>query len=384
VAIVLAAAVTIPTLGRFNLLPPIFADRASVIPSHLVGYECAAIALWVPAIILLLRRRTSVLDTWLLVSLVSWLIHSLVNMTLPGRFTAGFYWAVVVLLFSHLIVMLALISESTRLYARLALSASAWNRERETRLMSVDAMAAAISHEVGQPLSAVGIHAKAGLTWLSGERPNVERARASLSATIEAGKLAVGIIKSVRTAFTKGSSDRTTFDLADLVHATVPLLQRELVSGRISLQLALDETLSPVLADRIQIQRVLVNLISNAIESLGDTENRTRRIDIRSKPLRGHGVTLEISDNGIGIAREHMAQIFDPFFTTKATGTGLGLSLCRLIVEAHGGRLWASRGEHHGATFHLELPGGRSHAQTASPNQAIDPEPNLVDEVGRR
>jgi signal transduction histidine kinase len=120
------------------------------------------------------------------------------------------------------------------------------------------------------------------------------------------------------------------------------------------------------------LQRVLVNLLANAIESVGAIEERPRQIAIRSAPMRGHGVVLEISDNGVGIAQKDMAYIFDPFFTTKSTGAGLGLSLCRVIVEAHGGALWASRGEDYGATFHLELPGGASRAFVTTPDLAVD------------
>jgi signal transduction histidine kinase len=102
------------------------------------------------------------------------------------------------------------------------------------------------------------------------------------------------------------------------------------------------------------------------------TEDRPRRIAIRST-MRGHSVVLEVSDNGVGIARKDMAHIFDPFFTTKSTGAGLGLSLCRVIVEAHGGALWASRGEDNGATFHLELPGGASGGLVTAPEPAAEP-----------
>ena len=356
-ASVLATAITFWTTNGHDLLPPLFLDRVNGVRTNVfVGYDIAFIALWAVAIIMLLRRRSSVLDLWLLVALASWAIQLLLNMTIQSRFTVGFYWLYIVMLVSNLILMLALIAESTRLYARLAKSMSAWNREREARLMSIDALAAAISHEVGQPLAGVLLHANSGLRWLSGERPNVERAIESMRTTIEAGNLATDVIKSVRATFARRTGERTQVGLADLVHATAPLLQSELISAGVSLQLALDDELPPVLADRAQLQLVLINLLTNAIEALGATEDRPRLIAIRSAMLEKQGVVLEVSDNGVGIASEDVAHIFEPFFTTKATGAGLGLSLCRIIVEAHGGRLWASRGAAFGATFHLELP----------------------------
>jgi signal transduction histidine kinase len=362
----LAAAITILTIGRFGLLPTLFLDHARVIRSHLIGYECGAVALWVVAIDALWRRGGSILDMWLQVALASWLLVSLLTMTLPARFTAGFYWLSIVSLFSHLIVMLALITESTRLYARLELSASARSREREARMMSIDALAAAISHEVGQPLAAARLHANAALASLSAREPNADRAKASIRTTIEACTLAIGIVKNLQETFADTPGERATFDLADLVNATVPQLERELASERIAVQLTLDKALPPVLANRVQLQRVLINLLTNAIEALGATEDRPRQLTIRTAPVRGHGVLLEVSDNGVGIPRKDMERIFAPFFTTKSTGSGLGLPLCRLIVEAHGGRLWASRGADQGATLHLELPGGSLHQDPAT------------------
>jgi signal transduction histidine kinase len=370
-AIVLATAVAMLTTSSLHVLPPLFLDRTHVIRSSLFGYEGVAIALWIIAIVMLWRRKSSVLDMWLLVALTGWLLQSLLNLTLSGRFTAGFYWLFVMMLFSHLIVMLALIAESARLYARLALSMSAWNREREARLISIDALAAAISHEVGQPLTAVGYHANTGLKWLTGERPDVDRGVRSIRAAIEAGNLATAVIRSIRATFARRTGERSQVGLADLARATVPLLQRELDSAGVLLDLAVDEALPPVLADRVQLQMVLINLLTNAIEALGAVGDRPRRITIRSAPPGSQGVVLEVSDNGVGIAREDMARIFDPFFTTKTTGAGLGLSLCRTIVEAHGGRLWVSPCEDHGATFHLQLPSSGSVA--LAPNRAVDP-----------
>jgi signal transduction histidine kinase len=356
-AIVLAAALTFWTTRGQDWLPPLFLDRVNGVRTNLfVAYDIAFIALWAVAILMLLRRRSSVLDLWLLVALASWAIQLLLNMTVQSRFTVGFYWLYIVMLFSNLILLLALVAESTRLYARLALSMLARSREREARLMSIDALAASFSHEVGQPLSAVGIHANAGLKWLSGEQPNVERAIKSLLAVIEAKDLATGVATSIRATFAKRTGRRTEIGLADLVHATAPLLEAELAGADVSLQLALDDALPPVLADRVQLQLVLINLLTNAIESLDAIKDRPRQIAIRSATLESRGVVLEVSDNGRGIESEDVAHIFEPFFTTKPSGTGLGLSLCRIIVEAHGGRLWASRGAAFGATFHLELP----------------------------
>ena len=357
VAIVLATAATIITTGGHDLLPPFFVDRSTPIRNTFVVFESASIATCAIAAAFLLRGYSSVLDMWLLVALAGWLIFSMLNIWSPARFTVAFYCAYAVMLFSHLIVMLALLVESTRLYVRLAVSTSAWKRERESRLMSVDALAAAISHEVGQPLAAIGILARAGQSWLTREQPDVERAVRSLDDIIDAEVQTAAIIKSIRTTFTRGPETRTELCLNDLVRATAASLVGELDRQGVVLEVALDESLPRVMGDRVQMQRVLANLVTNSIESLAATRGRPRRIAIRSAPADRLGALIEVSDNGVGIAAGETEHIFEAFFTTKATGTGLGLSLCRTIDEAHGGRLWATQGDHHGATFHLRLPG---------------------------
>jgi signal transduction histidine kinase len=222
--------------------------------------------------------------------------------------------------------------------------------------MSIDSVTAAIAQEIGQPLTATIVSATAGLGWLEGEPPDREKAIEAVHDAIDAGNRTRAVIKSIRALFVTEPDAATEFSLNELVRETAALLDRELAGGKVALIFNLDKALPPVVADRVQIQRVLVNLFCNAIDAVGATRGSPPHIAIRTARQNDEDVLLEIEDSGIGIEPEEMTRVFEPFFTTKRIGTGLGLSLCRTIVEEHGGRLWASPGELHGATFHLQLP----------------------------
>ena len=354
-AAALAAALTLLTTAGRDLLPPVFSNRTDVISSSLILANLAMIAPVAVALAVLLRRRQSVLDTWLLVSLATMLVQTLLNLPLQARFTLGFYVLFLAMLVSHLVVLLALLAESNRLYVRLALSAAAQSRERDARMMSMDAVAAAIAHEVGPPLTAASLSATAGLNWLTRPRPEPEKAIKSFGDTIDSMRRAFDVLKSIRATFSREKAPLSEFDLNELVRESALLLDREMAAQKVSLRLTLDEALPPILANRVQIQRVLVNLLTNAIESVAATERRGRRIAICSAATDGQTLRVEVTDSGQGIAPEAMPRIFEPFFTTKSSGTGMGLSLSRSIVEGHGGQLWASPAEQGGAIFHLEL-----------------------------
>ena len=315
-AIVLAALGTLLTTRGHDLLPPIFLNYRDTVHASLVIVNSVTILLTVVAMALLFRQGKSVLDLWLLVALSGWIFQSLLNLTLHTRYTLGWYALNGMTLASSFIVMLALIAETSWLYSRLALSTAVLDREREARLMTMDAVTAAISHEVGQPLNANINNATTALHWLSQTRPNVEKAITALRDTIDDGRRTFDVMKSIRGMFAK-SRATAEISLNDLVSETALLLDRELVGHKVSLKMELDESVPMVLADRIQLQRVLLNLFSNAIESLDATHDRPRRIAIRSALLNSKDVLLEVSDTGSGILYDQMARIFDPFFTTK-------------------------------------------------------------------
>lgn len=236
-----------------------------------------------------------------------------------------------------------------------ALRATRRELARVSRQTTIGTMAASIAHEINQPLSALVTNGGIGLRLLAKAGSDLDEVRDVLKRIIDEGHRASHIISSIRAMFKKDRREEFPVSIRDLVGEVVALVHSELESQRVSLRVELHEESSLVIADRLQLQQVLLNLIMNAVEAMGTVENRERSLLVKSALHETEEVLVTVEDTGPGIDPGDMDRIFDAFFTTKSHGMGLGLSICRSIVESHGGRLWASPSAPYGTAFHIQL-----------------------------
>jgi PAS domain S-box-containing protein len=232
-----------------------------------------------------------------------------------------------------------------------------------TRVTTLGELTASIAHEVNQPLAAVITNGEACLRWLGNERPDLAEARGAVARIIRDGNRASEVIRRLRALTKKTDPHKTPLDINDVVYDVVALVQREVLSHRVRLRFDLDADLPPVFGDRVQLQQVIINLMMNGIEAMAGVTERPRELLIRSRRHEGGHVLVAVQDSGIGIDSEHLDRLFTAFFTTKTDGMGMGLSICRSIVEAHGGEMWVSPNDGPGATFQFTI---QSHQGTAT------------------
>jgi C4-dicarboxylate-specific signal transduction histidine kinase len=231
--------------------------------------------------------------------------------------------------------------------------------DRVTRRSAMGALAASISHEVNQPLAAVVTNADACLMWLSSDPPNLEEARVAVESIAQQGTRASEVVRHIRAMFTKGAPERKPVQINHLIRDVGVLTEGAAVRNQVTLQTELASVLPTVLGDRVQLQQVVVNLILNGIQAMADIADRPRLLEVRSQISNSGDVLVTVRDSGVGITQKDEKRIFEAFFTTKPQGMGMGLSISHSIIEAHGGRLWATSNSDHGATFHFTLPAER-------------------------
>jgi PAS domain S-box-containing protein len=224
------------------------------------------------------------------------------------------------------------------------------------RLTTLGELTASIAHEVNQPLAAVVNAGTACLRWLDGDTPNLDEARHAVEWIIKEGNRASEVIRRVRALANRTDIEKVSLDVNDVVREAIAPVQRELTSQRVSLQTEFALTPPMILGDRVQLQQVIINLVMNGIEAMQSVTDRPRELVIRSHQDETHRILVNVTDSGVGISAENADRLFNAFFTTKSSGMGMGLSICRSIIEAHGGRMSAANNEGHGATFQFVLP----------------------------
>ncbi|MGA9123398.1 MAG: PAS domain S-box protein [Pseudolabrys sp.] len=225
------------------------------------------------------------------------------------------------------------------------------------RRTTVAAMSAAIAHEIRQPLGAIVTNANAGLRWLNRPAPDLDEVRDTLTHIVADGHRASEVIQSVRAMFAKGDHAGTPLDTNELIRETIAIANNELEAARVVVELELGERIPMISAHKGQLQQVVLNIITNAADAMRTIDDRARVLRVRSRSFDSNGVAVSVQDSGTGIDPENIDRVFEAFFTTKTNGMGMGLAICRSIVEAHGGNMSVSPGVPHGSVFHIFLPG---------------------------
>jgi PAS domain S-box-containing protein len=227
---------------------------------------------------------------------------------------------------------------------------------RVQRSTMMGEITASIAHEINQPLAAIVTNANSGLRWLGNKTPDLGEAQTALRRIVSDGHRAGAVIAGVRAMFKRGERASAYSDVNALIREVLALVNGELKNNKVEAQLVLGDGIPKILADRVQLQQVVLNLMMNAIEAMGSMQNGARVLGVNSEVRDGRDILITVKDSGPGIEPENLDRIFDRFFTTKSNGMGMGLSICRSIVEAHNGRLWAEPDVRPGSVFRLSLP----------------------------
>ena len=352
----LTAGLTWAVTAGAGYLPSLFVNTTTQAPftSYLTG------SIWLlsaVALVLLYARKRTVLAVWLTVTVFATFPDLALSTLMSSvRFTLGWYVARSYALLASCTVLIALLTETTMFYARLANAIVLLRRERADRLMSLEAATAAMAHELRQPLAAMRTFGSAALHWAKRSPPDLEEVRTAVTSVIDTVDRAEHVVSSMRELFKKTSNPHRMVQLNDVVRQLLSLVQRDLYANGISLTTECEPNLPQVQAEPTQLQQVVLNLVKNAIDAMDGVPRGERRLRLVTGLDGKSAVSLCIQDSGPGITAENQDRIFDPFFTTKPTGMGMGLSICRTIIESLGGNLRLAITNDRGSSFEIVLP----------------------------
>ena len=354
-AIALTCGLTWLATAGAHLLPPIILDGNRISP--LVVYPIwLAILISASAVAVLAVRRRSVLDQWLMVVAFVYIGELVFSGLLPSvRFSLGFYAGRVFSIIASSIVLIILLAETTRLYVLLARSHARLQREQGNKLMTLEAMLVAISHEIKQPLGAIELNTAAAQLIVHETPPDIGEIEAIIGDTRDAARRIDETLDGFRSLFGRIELKQQAVNLNEVILDVLKLSRTELKAHGILARTRLTTELPPIYGDGNQLHQLVYNLVHNAIEAMSETSGRDSMLDVRTDIADRGAIVVEVSDNGPGIDPQQQANIFEPFVTTKPHGIGLGLAICRKIVERHGGQISASSVSPHGTIFRIQL-----------------------------
>jgi signal transduction histidine kinase len=362
ISLVVGAAVCIAALLAFiatlgePLLPQLVKSRTEWHGQAALLTRFPVVLLIAAAMVMLWQARRSVLDSWLMIILWGWFLELVLMSMVSNRFTLGWYAGQTMGVLSGLSALGLLLAQAGALYARAVLLLDAQSRERESRSMMGEAIGAAIAHQLRQPLTALVINAQVSRRLAAEGNPDLP---SLLERIVEDSFRANDILSSTRAVFGKTVVRKNASSINKLVRDTVAMISPEIHAHMASIDFKLEKDLPSAFVNCLQIQQVLLNMFTNALEAMGDVADRSRVLTVHTG-REDDGLVIKICDTGRGIDATHQERIFDAFFTTKENGTGLGLTICRRVIEAHGGRVETVPGSGIGAMFRIFLPLGQA------------------------
>jgi signal transduction histidine kinase len=281
--------------------------------------------------------------------------QAVVSLFIASRFSIGFYSSKIFSVVTSTIVLMALLSETVNLYARLSRANAKLQRAHENKLTDVAAAIATIAHEIRQPLTAISTKSTAGRRFLERSPSNIERVKGIFDDIGKASLRVNEIIESVSALFKRANPEQQSIDINDLVIEALQLLGKELADCSIAVDTQLASELPPIVGHKGQLQEVVLNLVQNSIDAMRTVTAKPRMLHVRTAPDGRDAIVISVEDTGPGI-EEKTLSVFDAFVTTKTKGMGLGLAISQRIVERHNGKITAMSGVNGGARFEITLP----------------------------
>ena len=352
----LVCALTWLATAGSSLLPQIVLDSTHISP--IVVYPISFTMLIAAiALVILFSRGRSVLDQWLMVVAFVYILELAFSGLFPSvRFSIGFYAGRVFSLVTASIVLIVVLAQTTWLYARLARSNLMLQRERNNKLLNLEAMLGSILHEVRQPLTAIELNGDTALLFLGQTPPDIEETRSALIEIGDSIRRVNQVFGSFRILFGSGKQRSEPVNINESALGALRVLRGELKDHRIVTSVKLTSELPLVMGHKSQLDEVIINLIDNAIDAMAGVTDDRRILQVTTEHRGSDGIVVTVEDSGPGIEPESIDKIFEAFVTTKTHGMGLGLALCQLIVERHEGRLSVSSAHPHGSIFRVFLP----------------------------